>query len=457
MRAGRSLRGVIVGTAILLGLQVARAQTASPSTKGALPPGHPDPNGEVVPAGPLRKPGLKDDDEEDTLPPGHPNVLTRDPEPAQQANPAVFTPPPDTEVDAPELPAGSILVELRDAENLSLARHEVTIGVLHQSVAKGESREHKSALTDDRGFARIDGLETGSGVAYRVTVATDGATFAALPFQLSAQRGKHVTLHEYAVSHSLQDSLVVFQGVIFVEVKDDRVQVEEMLSVFNVGKVAWVPDNVVMALPPTFTALSAQPSMSDQGVENLDKVGGRLHGTFAPGKADVQFRWQLPYSGEKAVDFEVGLPPHVAFMRVMAGGSHQVRLSVIGFPDAQSKTDARGARVLVTEKQARRNEPLDSLHLKIEGLPTPGPGRLVATALAGIGVILGLGLAWGGKSARTGTSKGVRSRLLAELLELERGHRDGDIGPKTYETARRELMDAVARTLEPEDGGTPVG
>ena len=162
----------------------------------------------------------------------------------------------------------------------------------------------------------MDGLEIGSGVAYRVTVARDGATFAALPFQLSAQRGKHVTLHVYAVTHNLLDSLVVLQGGLFAEVKDDRVQIEQVFTVFNLGKVAWVPDDVVIKLPPTFTALSAQQAMSDQGVDSVEKVGGRLRGTFAPGKHDVQFRWQLPYSGEKEVDFEVGLPPHVAFMRV---------------------------------------------------------------------------------------------------------------------------------------------
>jgi hypothetical protein len=439
----------------LPGSSPASTEALRKAGSGGLPPGHPDPNGGVVPAGPL-PPGERDDEEEDDddnpLPPGHPSVPSGDEGKAKPADPSVFSPPPDTEIDAPELPPGTIVVELRDAENKPLPRNDLTIGILHQSVAKGESREHKSATTDDRGLARMDGLETASGVAYRVTVAREGATFAALPFQLSVQRGKHVTLHVYAVTHNLLDALVVLQGGLFAEVKDDRVQIEQVFTVFNLGKVAWVPDDIVIKLPPTFTALSAQQAMSDQGVDSVEKVGGRLRGTFAPGKHDVQFRWQLPYSGEKDVDFEVGLPPHVAFMRVMVGGTRGVRLSVDGFPNAQSKADTQGARVLVTEKQARRNEPIDSIHTKIDGLPTPGPGRFVATALAGFGVIMGLVLARGGKPSRTGNARALRSRLLAELLSLEKAHAAGDIGPKTYARARRELIDAIALTLDPNQG-----
>jgi hypothetical protein len=424
-----------------------------PGAGAAMPAGHPDPNGGVIPAGPLPR-GDGDEDEEDpeNLPPGHPTMPSGQPEQAAQAatNPAVFDPPPDTEVEDPNLPKGTIVVELRDADNAPLPHTDLTVGILHQSVAKGESREHKPAVTDDRGLARVEGLETGSGIAYRITVVQGGATFAAMPFQLPASRGEHVTLHVYGVSHDLQNALIVMQGILFAEVKDDRIQIEQVLTIFNLGRTAWVPDDVVLRLPPDFTALSAQQSMSDQGLDSLDKVGGRMKGTFAPGRHEMQFRWQVPYSGERDIEFDVGLPPHVAVMRVMAGGAQGVKLIVTGFPDAQAKNDAQGARILVTEKQVKRNEPIESIHMKLDGLPTPGSGRVIATCLAGSGVILGiwLGVGGGAPARRPNRDKGVRARLLAELLELEEAHRAGDIGPKTYERARRELVDAIARTLD---------
>ena len=43
--------------------------------------------------------------------------------------------------------------------------------------------------------------------------------------------------------------------------------------------------------------------------------------------------------------------------------------------------------------------------------------------------------------------KSERQRLLGELEELERARQRSEIGPKTYERARRELLDAIARTF----------
>jgi hypothetical protein len=394
---------------------------------------------------------MPDDDVDEPLPPGHPSMPAGHGDPDKGAPPGVFEPPPDTESEDSALPKGGILVELRDAENNILPRVEITLGILHQSVAKGESREHKIGTSDAQGRVRFDALETGSGIAYRVTVVRDGATFAALPFQLPEARGMHVVLHVYPVTRDIQGALIVLQGIVFVEVKDDRIQVEQVYTVFNIGKVTWVADDVVIKLPPTFTALSSQQSMSDQGVDSVDKVGGRLHGTFSPGRHELHFQWQLPYEGEKEVDFDVGLAPHVAVLQAMAGASTGVRFSVVGFPDAQAKTDARGQRVLVTEKQARRDEPWSSIQVKLEGLPTPGPGRYIASGLAFVLVSAGLVFAFGGagKPSRGSLDKGHRVQLLAELLDLENARKAGDVGPTTYERARRDLIDGIARTLEP--------
>ncbi len=424
---------------------------ALPAAAFALPPGHPSVEDGVVPAGPLPQQEQDDtDDDEAPMPAGHPTVPAGHGDAARGAAPGMFEPPADTENEDPSLPKGTIVVELRDPDNNVLSGVEMSLGILHQSVAKGESREHKSATSDPKGFVRFDGLESGSGIAYRVTVGRDGATFAALPFQLSETKGMHVILHVYPVTRDIQEALVVMQGILFVEIKDDRIQIEQVFTVFNLGKITWIADNVILKLPATFTALSAQQSMSDQGVDSVDKVGGKLRGTFSPGRHEVHFHWQLPYSGEKDVDFEVGLPPHVAVMRAMAGASTGVRFVVVGFPDAEAKNDVQGQRVLVTEKQVRRDEPWTSMHIKLEGLPTPGPARLVATGLAGVLVLTGLGLAFGAgkKPSRTSFDKSRRAQLLAELLELENARKTGDVGPKTYERARRDLLDAIARTLE---------
>ena len=41
----------------------------------------------------------------------------------------------------------------------------------------------------------------------------------------------------------------------------------------------------------------------------------------------------------------------------------------------------------------------------------------------------------------------MRQSVLEELALLEKAHTSGDVGPKTYERVRRELIDALALTL----------
>jgi hypothetical protein len=134
----------------------------------------------------------------------------------------------------------------------------------------------------------------------------------------------------------------------------------------------------------------------------------------------------------------------------MMPATSDIKLVAEGFPPTEVRHDQQGQSFLVTERRLRPEDPkLTSVSLGIHDLPTPGPGRLLATLLAACGVGVGLVLAM---SARGGTSTGSQSKssrtsILEELAELERGRETGEVGPKTYERVRRELIDALARTL----------
>lgn len=362
----------------------------------------------------------------------------------------MFEPKPDSSTEDDALPAGTIRVTLVDADEKPLAKHPLTLGIMETSVAKGDSRKRVARETGADGVTVFDQLETGSGFAYRVSAQRDGATFGAPPFQLSPKRGTNVTLHVYPVTRSIEQAMVVSQAVTHVEVKDDRIQVEQLFSVFNFGKVAWVPDNVIVRLPPEFTALNGSQTMGDQGIDPVEHQGARLRGTFGPGQSDVEFRWQLPYSGDRDVNLEIGMVPHVAVARVMSPASKDMRLEVEEFPASVSRTDNRGQRMLITEKQLRRDDrPLSAVRVSIQNLPSPGPGRWIATGLAGVAVLLGIGAARRPRQAaqETSSAKKRRKALLAEIEELEAAHARGEVGPKAYARARRELVDAIAATL----------
>jgi hypothetical protein len=326
----------------------------------------------------------------------------------------------------------------------------VTLGILINSVANGDSRSHQQATSDSAGQAVFSGLQTASKIAYRVSVVHAGGQFAAPPFQLQQAKNMRVVLHVYPVTGDVSVAVVVCEVAVGAEVRDDRIQLEEAITVDNFGRTAWVPDDVRIALPEGATAFDAQMSMSDQGVTEADG-NAHLHGTFPPGQGVVDYRFQLPWSGEKDVDFTVGLPPHVVIARVILPAGTDVKLAAQGFPPAAVKRGEDGRSFLVAERHMRPEDPkLTSLSIGIHDLPTAGPGRLFATFIAGAGVLLGLGLAFGSRGnplTAAGGPETRRASLLAELQELTRARAQGEVSPKTYERARRELLDAIAETF----------
>jgi len=183
---------------------------------------------------------------QDELPPGHPPLDDSNPHAHAAGSgsmPGVFQPPEDTENEDPSLPPGSIAVDLRDADDKPLAGETITLGILINSIAKGDSRKHLQADTGARGRAIFSGLDTASNVAYRVSSGYRGGSFAATPFQLQQAKAMHVVLHVYPVARDIQDALIVCEATVAAEMKDDRIQIEQDLTIYNLGRTACEPDD----------------------------------------------------------------------------------------------------------------------------------------------------------------------------------------------------------------------
>jgi hypothetical protein len=112
-------------------------------------------------------------------------------------------------------------------------------------------------------------------------------------------------------------------------------------------------------------------------------------------------------------------------------------------------------KVLSTIRQGSPQDPLRKLNIHVRGIPTQGNERWFVTvgALAAAAVGFYFARRDPPKADRTETSaarKRHRKTLLAELVELERAHRAGDVGPKAYARERAKLVDEIADTLDPE-------
>lgn len=370
------------------------------------------------------------------LPAGHPPVSSSD---------LAEGGPRDVVEETASLAPGTVVVTVVSGQGVPVASEQVTLGILSQSVARGETRGQRVAVTDSEGRVEFRHLDPSSAISYRASVARDGARFLAPPFALSPRSGTRVVLHVYPVVHDLQGAPIALEAMVFLELKDDRIQVEQSFRIFNGGQVAWAPDGLVIKLPEGFVALTAEQGMTDQGVDPTP-LGARLRGTFGPGQHSVEYRWQLPWSGDAEQVVDLPLPPRVVAAQVIALAATDMELAVDGFAAATPERGQGGQALLVAHRELRPEEtPIPRLRVALRGLPTVGPGRLLAAIASAFALLIGLGFAVGAPKARDFGA--IRARVLEDLEALEEAHRCGDVGPKTYLRERQALVDALARTF----------
>jgi len=380
---------------------------------------------------------------QEQLPPGHPAPQAqRDPE-------------EDSVQPSPAVPPGTIQVRLVNESGEPVANTEVRLGVQFQKIAEGEKKTQKVAKTDAAGGAVFSGLTTGGDFSYRVSASNGPAEYASDPIQLKADTGVVSLLHVYPFTRRVEQAAVGAIVFVYVETRDDVFQFEVLARYGNRSTLSWVPDNATMRLPSDFKAFKAGESMDDVRFEEDPGRGARLRGTFSPGQHQASFRFQVPRHAEDSASFHFGLPPHVGEARFIAEAAPSMEIDVDGFEKPQTDVSQTGQRVLVTRRVAVRGEVsgLPGFTAQLSGIPTPGIGRWVAvaiaTALAGLGVAAFRGKVGAETQADLHERDAERAKrvLLDEVVDLTRARRDDRVGPSTYESARRALVEALSRIV----------
>src|SRR5690606_15548559 len=148
-----------------------------------------------------------------------------------------------------------------------------------------------------------------------------------------------------------------------------------------------------------------------------------------------------------------GLPPHVTNLVIVVEKTPGLSLSIPGF-DIQETTHENNKKIFVARKTLQAGEPpLSQLKVELRGLPTIGPGRWYASGAALLIGLGGLGLALSRSGQSREESERDRSRarrvLLDEMVLLERAFAAEEIGPRTYEQTKREILLALSRLDTP--------
>jgi hypothetical protein len=136
-----------------------------------------------------------------------------------------------------------------------------------------------------------------------------------------------------------------------------------------------------------------------------------------------------------------------------------MQLDIDDFEKPQTDVNQNGQRVVVTRHVAKRGEPaLKTFTAQLSGIPTPGNGRWIAVLVALCLAALGAGVLRGtfGDDTQADLQDRDAERahrvLLDELVDLTRARKNQVIGPSTYESARRVLVDALSRIVSSNPG-----
>ena len=363
----------------------------------------------------------------------------------QRAREALMSPQLSQTSPKSDIPSGTIVVRVLDADSTPVADANVRVGILKSD----GSRDEVKGRSDASGVASFGDLPVGDQQAYRVSVSAEGASVGANPFRLPHDRGYEVSLRRLKTTTDLT-KIVLYVGAVSVELKDERLKVAEQVRLINIDRAAYVfpEEGLLIKLPDGFTAFQTQETMGDQRVSS-DEQGVRIKGSLPPGQTTLLWGFDLPVAGTE-MTIALDNPFNTYAFRVLVDAVPGLSVKVDDMP-APEQHESQGAHFWVTEV-ARKVEqgPFKTVRLHLTGIPGPGPSRWIAAGLALLVLAAGTVLSTRSqaRSADPAESLAVRKReVIARLESLSAEHERGEVGPEYFASEKARLTDALAVLL----------
>jgi len=248
--------------------------------------------------------------------------------------------------------------------------------------------------------------------------------------------------------------LVLYVGATSVELKDERLRIVQQARLVNIGSKTYVfpQEGTLLPFPKEAMAFQSEEVMTDQHLREEPGQGVRITGSVPPGEVTLTWGFDLPQT-ETTADLTFDLPWVTFAYRVLADAAEGMTLEVDDMPAPELHED-RGRRLLVTEVVKRVGEtPLRRIHIKLSGIPGPGPLRFVAVGLALAVLVMGFLVARLGTGPSGGNQLALqelqleKERLLSRARELEQEHARGEIGPEFHKDALSDLEEQLSGVL----------
>ncbi|MSO29734.1 MAG: hypothetical protein EXQ48_02160 [Acidobacteria bacterium] len=377
-------------------------------------------------------------------------------------------------IPAGELPAGTVTVRV--------VREAIGNNIAGQLVIVKSGSTTREAKTDDQGRANFDNLQTG--VEARAEATVNGERLVSDPFTPPSSGGLRVILvagmkdaaarkqREDAVSAAAPPvkGVVVFNpnSRVMMEFRDDALQIFYVLEIVNNARARVdIGGPLMFDLPTGAAGASILEGSSPSATVSGDRV--TVTGPFAAGVTLVQVGYTLPYTSS-SVTVEQKWPAAmeqltVAMQKIVTASMSSPQFATVGEVNAGDGTPywlGSGAALPAGA----------TLTIQLKDLPahsqTP---RIIALTTAGIVVLTGIWLAFGGRSKEQDAMRQLLSRrdtLLAELTAIEERRRTaasspagrgGPSGPPENDARRQKLiaeLEQIYGELD-EEGAGPQG
>jgi hypothetical protein len=356
----------------------------------------------------------------------------------------------------PNIPPGTIRVEVVDTRNRPVANAEVQVGVM----AEGSDRSRHDARTNAAGIAIVANLPSGESQAYRVNVLHDGAKFSSSPFRLPDRPGYHVRIVRLDTTREPSAVMQLLNRTI-LEVKEDRIHVLQQAQLVNLSRDQYVfpLEGIHIPLPDGFISFQSQAVMTDQRVAAVPGEGIYIRGSLPPGRTNLVWGYDVPFSGSSA-HLALPLVLRTYGMRVEAEAAPGMTMRVEGLPDPLAHF-ADGRRVLLTEGRQGPTDAISTLQIDLERIPTPSPVRWIAVGAAlALFFLAGAFLVYRGAGSRALAAVVRRERrkaLLDEAADLERAFEASEIGPGYRDRRTGEILDELAALLRDDAASEATG
>lgn len=343
---------------------------------------------------------------------------------------------------------GTVLVRVVDAQGQPAPGADVELVTKFNSIELGDSERSKHLTVGPTGEVTFPGLDGSIRYNYVVKVKSSGALYQTAPFRLG-KTGHQVVSHVYPTTSDIRQAFVGFRGLTFIQLREDVFHVSVMYRVLNMSSYTFLPRDLDIRLPKKAHAIDVETKTGDAGFERHGDLV-RLVGTYPPGQKDLQFSFQIKNDNQADWLLEMGVPPHLAEQRVLVEDIPGVDLKVAGFGPAESTAGPDGKKVLFAQRVMQPGQTeMKLLRVELSGLPVVGPGRYIAASLASVIGLFGIGAALGRRKINRKSAEAEREEarrvLLEEMKLLELAHSQEQVGPRTYEQTRREILLALAR------------